>query len=88
MRGFLPIVSFLHLLPDFLYKAYNLFTIALLRRGNPVGLKMKEPKTTLLHPELLAFFLKQRYKTKKYLFNFARHVEKLRHVEKKDKAVV
>jgi len=48
---------------------------------------MKEPKTTI-NLELLEFFLKQKHKTKRYLFDFARKIERLRNVEKKDKAVV
>ena len=54
---------------------------------------MNEPKTTIQDVELLAFFLKQKHKTKRYLFSFAKNFGKslpvkLRGVEKKNKAVV
>ncbi len=50
----------------------------------------KEPKTTIVNLELLEFFLKQKTKTKKYLFEFAKKIDmsKFRNVEKKDKAMV
>ena len=53
---------------------------------------MREPKTTIMNLELLEFFLRQKHKTKRYLFSFARNFGKKldleRNVEKKDKAVV
>jgi len=53
-------------------------------------LMTKEPKTTIVNLELLEFFLKQKTKTKKYLFEFAKKIDmsKFRNVEKKDKAMV
>ena len=54
---------------------------------------MKEPKTTIRNMELLEFFLKQKNKTKSYLFDFAKELSKKMRVdafelEKEDKTAV